>query len=536
MRVSRTLFHVMRADFLERSRRYSFLLTLGFTVLAAYVYVPASDANYLTLGLGNYRGVYNSAWVGGAVSVLCSMLLSLPAFYLVKNAVERDEQTRVGQIIATTPLSKPLYTLGKAFSNFVFLAVMVGVIALAAGGMQLIRAEVLHINLWALLSPFIFFTLPVMAMIAAVAVLFETIPWLRGTFGNVVYFVLWLVLLIVSAANIPSTQEVGEPANDFPGIQFFLSDMMKDALVAFPDYQGQVSIGLIALPLEAPRQTFTWEGIHWTSKIIFGRLSWVAAAVGIGLLSALFFRRFDPAPQKPGLRREAEPLATPVLEDVQPAPVPAPVQLTPLTSKQRGFYPMRILLAELRLLLKGMRWWWLILLAGLNVAGILLPTEPARQYLLPVVWILPLALWSGLGTRENRHNTDQLIFSAPHSLSRQFPLVWLSGVAVSIAAGAGVAANMILAGDWLHLAAWGTGALFIPSLALALGAWSGSSKLFEVVYMLWWYAGPINHAESLDFMGTGANLQMNTIRIYGLLSILFLALAAVGRKKQLKRR
>jgi hypothetical protein len=35
----------------------------------------------------------------------------------LKNAIERDEQTRVGQIIATAPLSKSLYTLGKAFSN-----------------------------------------------------------------------------------------------------------------------------------------------------------------------------------------------------------------------------------------------------------------------------------------------------------------------------------------------------------------------------------------------------------------------------------
>jgi hypothetical protein len=50
-----------------------------------------------------------------------------------------------------------LYTLGKAFSNIVFLAV-----------------------------------------IAALAVLFETISWLRGTLGNVVYFVLWLILLIIS--------------------------------------------------------------------------------------------------------------------------------------------------------------------------------------------------------------------------------------------------------------------------------------------------------------------------------------------------
>jgi hypothetical protein len=533
MNTLHTLYQLMRADFLERSRRYSFLGTLGLTIFAAYLYVPPASANYLTLGLGNYRGAYNSAWVGGAVAVLCSALLSLPAFYLVKNAIERDEQTGVGQIIATTPLSKPLYALGKAFSNFVFLAVMVGVIALSAGAMQLIRAEVFRIDLWALLSPFVFCVLPSMAVIAALAVLFETIPWLRGTFGNVVYFIVWLVLLIVSAANMPSQQRVGAPANDLWGIQVILSSMIEDTAAAFPDYQGSVAIGAVTLP--APLQTFTWKGIQWTAEIIFERMLWLSTALGIVLLAALFFRRFDPAPRKHKPRRATEQTESPPLESAQPARIPAPVHLTPLISGQRAFYPTRILLAELRLLFKGIRWWWFILFAGLNVAGLLLPAESARQYLLPAAWILPLALWSALGTREVRHNTGQLIFSAPHPLSRQFPLMWLAGVAVALAAGVGVAVNLILADDWLHLLALGTGALFIPTLALALGTWSGSSKLFEVVYMLWWYAGPINRVESLDFMGAGSDLQLGKVLVYGLVTILLLALAVFGRKRQIER-
>jgi hypothetical protein len=529
----RTLFHLTRADFLERARRYSFLVTLGLTIFAAYVYVPPASANYLTLGLGNYRGAYNSAWVGGAVAVLCSALLSLPAFYLVKNAIERDEQTGVGQIIATTPLSKPLYTLGKAFSNLVVLAVMGGVIALSAGAMQLLRAEVFRIDLWALLSPFVFCVLPSMAVISALAVLFETIPWLRGTFGNVVYFILWLVLLIVSAANMPSPQQVGEPANDLWGIQVILSRMIKDTAAAFPGYQGSVAIGATTLP--APLQTFTWNGIHWTAEVILGRMLWLGAALGIALLAALPFRRFDPAPRRIKPARDTQPAESHSLRSAQPAATPAPVRLTSLASGQRAFYPARILLAELRLLLKGIRWWWFILFAGLNVAGLLLPTEAARQYLLPAAWILPLALWSALGTREVRHNTGQLVFSAPHPLSRQFPLMWVAGVVVALAAGAGVAVNLIVAADWLHLLAWGTGALFIPTLALALGVWSGSNKLFEVVYMLWWYAGPINRVESLNFMGTGSNVPLGRVLGYGLFTILLFALAVIGRKRQIKR-
>ena len=303
MRQLRVLYHLMRADLLERTRRYSFLVTLGFVIFAAYLYLPPKEASYLTLGLGSYRGVYNSAWVGGAIAVLCAALLSLPAFYLVKNAIERDERTRVGQIIAMTPLRKPLYTLGKAFSNFVTLAVMVGVIAVAAAAMQLIRGEVYRLDPWPLLAPFVICVLPAMAMIAALALLFETIPWLAGTFGNVAYAFLWLGLLIATAAAMPADpRRIARPTNDLWGVSLIVSGMMQDAATAFPGYDGSVAIG--AATLQAPLQTFTWAGIHWTPGILAGRLLWVGVAIGISLVAAVFFRRFDSNPKMGrGLRR-----------------------------------------------------------------------------------------------------------------------------------------------------------------------------------------------------------------------------------------
>ena len=529
----RTLYHLMRADFFERARRYSFLITLGFVVFAAYLYIPPKEADYLTLGLGNYRGVYNSAWIGGAVAVLSSALLSLPAFYLVKNAVERDERTRVGQIIATTPLSKPLYTLGKAFSNFAFLAVMVGVIVLAAAGMQLIRGESFRLDLWALLSPFVFCVLPAMAMVAAIAILFETITWLRGTLGNVAYFFLWLGVLIASTASIPTDpRRIAAPANDVWGISIILSSMMRDTAATFPNYTGSVAIGAITLP--APLQTFTWEGIHWTSEIIRGRLLWFGAAIGVSLIAAIFFRRFDPAPLAPRGKlkhaREAtmpQPVEPEREETVAPA---APIQLSPLTSRFR-FRPISLLLAELRTMLKGTRWWWFIVALGLIVAGLLVPTDIARQ-LLPVVWLWPLALWSSMGCREARYGAGQLVFSAPHLLQHQLPMLWLAGVLVAVLTGSGAAANLALAGEWTRLLAWGTAALFIPTLALALGAWSGGNKLFEVVYMLWWYAGPVNRVPYLDFMGTGEQVGIEVLLVYWIGTVILLGLAVLGRRRQ----
>ena len=176
----RLLYHLARADFLQRVRSYGFLVTLGFTVYFCYICLPPNHASYVTMQMGGHRGIYNSAYVGTLVAMETALILSLAGFYLVKNAVDRDMRTGVGQILASTPLTEFLYTMGKTLSNFAVLAAMSAVIAVAAGVMQLARQEDIAIRLWPLLAPFLFIVLPVMAVVAGVAVLFEVIPLLRG--------------------------------------------------------------------------------------------------------------------------------------------------------------------------------------------------------------------------------------------------------------------------------------------------------------------------------------------------------------------
>ena len=169
-----------RADFLERVRRHSFLVTLGFAVFAAFMFLPPNPSKYATLNLGGHRGIYNSAWVGSLVAMLSVIFLSLAGFYLVKNAIERDRRTGVGQILAATPLPGPLYLLAKFISNLAVLAAMIAVLAVTAGVMQLVRGEDPRLDPAALLSPFLLLTLPSMAVVAALAVCFEVVPGLRG--------------------------------------------------------------------------------------------------------------------------------------------------------------------------------------------------------------------------------------------------------------------------------------------------------------------------------------------------------------------
>lgn len=84
------------------------------------------------------------------------------------------------------------------------------------------------------------------------------------------------------------------------------------------------------------------------------------------------------------------------------------------------------------------------------------------------------------------------------------------------------------------VAAWGIGVLFIPTLALALGVWSGSSKLFEVIYTLLWYVGPANQLAALDYTGVSGGAGRSGAPVGFLCATLILAaLALAGRKRQI---
>lgn len=536
MKTWRMLYHIVRADFLERTRRYSFLITIGVTIYLAYLYLPPSNASYVTFGLGNFRGVYNSAWVGSVIAALCIVQLALVSFYLVKNAIERDFTTRVGQIIATTPLSKLQYIFGKMLSNLVFLMVMVIIIMLAAIVMQLVRGEVYQIELWTFVAPFLFLVLPVMALVAALAVLFETIPWLKGGFGNIVYFFLWVFFLatIMSTAERGSTDAQQQVINEPLGLTVLTSNVVNAFKVDHPEYDG-IPRGVTVV--KEPVQTFVWDGVKWSAGIVLGRLFWVGVALGLTLISSLFFHRFDSSWEKSRRRRSDDSVVLDTEVRAFSPAVPTPIQLTTFETRKTSEVNLfgRIVLAELRLMLKGLRWWWYLIAIGLMIASFLSPLDIARQYLLPAVWVWPLMLWSAMGNREVRNQTNQLVFSAAHPLRRQLPATLLAGLIVALLIGCGLGVRLILTGQWGAFSAWCVGAAFIPSLAIALGVWSGSSKLFEVIYILLWYIGPMNRVVILDYMGVTNDAVTTGMPLYYMVvTILLWGLTLVGQRKRIR--
>jgi len=538
MTLTRKLYHLALADFRERTRRYSFVIVLGLVGLLGYS-VFTGDAS---LTLGDYRGVLNSAWIGAQMTLVLTVVLSLFGFYLVKNSIERDTQTGVGQIIATTPISRPAYLIGKWLSHFLLLGVMVVILAAAALVMQLFGSEA-ALDPWALLAPFLLVALPCMGFTAGLAVLFESIPFLRGGLGNVIYFVLWMVVI---TGAFWSTSDAGlargAPSEPF-GLGVFIPSMASTLKDQHPDYtpgldapDGDVNNTnrgfSVSLFVKRVLQPFQWDGIAWTLPIALRQWVWGLIGLALALGGSLFFERFDPSWGRPKIvkaaqRETAAEAAGTGTTAARPAAAAHP-RLTPLGSARSPFSFLGVFLAELRLLGKGWPWWWYIVAGGLIVACAVLPLDLVKGMLLQAAWVWPILVWSGMGSREHRFTTYPMVYATPSPLWRQIPATWLAGIVITAVTGSGGAIAFLIAGDLTALTSWLGAVIFIPSLALALGAWSGSNRLFEIVYMLWWYRGAVQHGSGLDFIAQPSLL-------YAGIGLALLAAALVSRGRQIQR-
>jgi hypothetical protein len=532
----RTLYHLMRADFLERIRSYRFMVTLLFTVFFTYFFIPALDAPlYGTLYM-KYRGSYSSVWIGVLAALLMSEYLQIFGFYLVKGSIGRDQRTGVGEIIAATPIRKPYYTLGKWLSHLAFFTAMLGVMIVTLVILQLLRGEDMHLDLWGLASPLLILLLPALAIVSGLAILFESINWLRGIAGNLVY-----LFLVYPAIALPLGMN---------GAALLWPSVYRSCSAAFPDCSQRFLTDVSNTPL-ASIPTFFYTGMQWTADIVVGRLLFIIGAVGIALLASLFFHRFDPAKiQSSWLDRLYTRLQQAMIGFVvrrvstvdQQSPTLAvviePGRLTPLsnTVSRWGFLRMygQLLMAEWRLAFSEVRWWWYLVALGLIAGSLFAPLQISQMGLLPVAWIWPMNIWSAMGTREVRQRTESLILSGPHPLRHQFLAMWSVGVLVALIMAAGVILRLVVAGSLLSLAALIIGAVFVPTLALAMGSLSGTNKLFEAVYLFFWYLVAIQNIPYLDFMGRSPEMiGIGVPWVYGGVAVVLFGMALLGRRHQM---
>ena len=79
------------------------------------------------------------------------------------------------------------------------------------------------------------------------------------------------------------------------------------------------------------------------------------------------------------------------------------------------------------------------------------------------------------------------------------------------------------------------GAALLPSIALALGVWSGTSKAFEGILTAMWYIGPMNRVSGIDYTGSSNGPQtMHYVVVYFVIAVALFVAAAAIRARQIR--
>ena len=477
------VWQCINADFKQRTRQQSFVVTLLAMSVLTLLFFPSPDADYQTLVINGYRGSYNSAWLGVCLAMMNVLFLPVICFYLVKNALELDRQSMTGELIAATPISKLKFLLAKWCTSVVILISIVLVMLLSSIAIQLYYGESYHINLWALAWPQLVFVLPMLLAIAAIALMFESIKWLKGGLGNVLYFFLWI-------GSIVQTIESAS------GIGALLNQLDAEVVKRFPLQQGGTNIG-VSISNEANEiNTFVWQGIEPTIMHLWGALPLFFICLSCLTLTYLFFDSFS---------RNAIPENKPTswLNFTLKTKVGGQLDRF-FVALSKHFAFTRLLRLELKLILKGHSVYWFIGLLVLNIVQLFISQKLLISLVLPISWLWCVLVISQLGQLEKQANTSELItYSKQSSILQSFACYCAAWILLALAS-MGSVVRFTGSTEWLLLVQLIIAISFTVSLAYFCGAFTGTKRTFEVLYPALWYMGPIQTALYVDFFGVNS--------------------------------
>ncbi|RSZ55096.1 hypothetical protein HF313_06055 [Massilia atriviolacea] len=496
----RRFYAILLADLLERVRSTRFRAAMALALGLTWSCFPAIDAGYMILGInGQYRGAFSSAWVGMVLAML-SIWVSLLGFYVVRGTISRDLDTRVWELLETTPLRRAVYLLAKWASHMAVFGLIIGAQLLVGLLAQWVRGEDRSIDLVELLKPVLLLSIPSLALTAMFAIWFDIVPWLRRTAGNIAYFAVWVAVLIATVTTLNGTDlAAGERSalGDPRGIIAFNQSIHEQVA---PQLGGaRLSVCLGCGMGDKQVRTVEWRNWRIGGADIVGRFAWLGLAI-VGVLLCHPFMDRAAAHARATERHSAALAGGRSIAWLG-------LLLRPLQRSQSG----TILAAELQLTLRQRSlWWWL----GLAVAGAVQLLAPPQIAALAVIaaWGLSLDVFARCALREVDSGTAPVVFGAAHAGRRILLARWLMLAGVALASVLPALLRFTVADAAVALAIVAL-ALSVATWALALAALTRSAHAFELAACILAYLGitgaPVFHAVAAP----AATMQMHLLAL-----------------------
>ncbi|EDP72343.1 hypothetical protein FBALC1_14617 [Flavobacteriales bacterium ALC-1] len=506
-------FTIIKSDYLQRTRSYAFLITLCASLAIAYTFVPEPNANYSTIRIADHVGYYNSAWFGYVTAIMTSIFLSLIGFYLINSGIKKDIETKVGQIVAATPISNFKYLFAKVLSNFILLLTIVLVVFIMSIILFVLYNDDFPFELFQFVKPYILITAPAMFFISMLAVVFEVFLGKYSVLQNVGFFFLFSVLMIFT----PKTET--EFSLDVFGSKIVVLKLEETVReITNSNKTSDLSIGYVVGNVKKVNK-FEFNGIDFPVSFIISRFIWILFSIIIIATISRFFHRFN-------IKERISIKKLTVITEKQYEN--KEVQLSGLPKPKMNYSMFPLLKTEfLMLFRKGKKWLWIINGIGI-ILLVILPIKISHQIVLPVLWFLQVSRLSDLITKEATNNVHYFAFTSYKPLQRLLLSQLLAGSILI------VSLSLPLIIRYSNLADLNTalsillGGVFIVFLASTMGVISKGKKLFEVVFFMITYAN-INGIPFVDYFGGMSSTYFDAVKL--LVCIVVLSIVSFTLRK-----
>ncbi|HEY6138515.1 MAG TPA: hypothetical protein VI670_12195 [Thermoanaerobaculia bacterium] len=478
------------ADARIRFRRTSTVVVFLLLSAIAYVWVPAPSTGRALMRIGGARALYNSAAIAMATAILGTLFIGIAGFYVVSNAVRRDAQSRVGAIIAATPLRSGEYIAGKFLGNVLFLTTFFFGFMLVSMAMVIVRGEA-PLEPWTFVVQYLLLAPPPILFVSALAILFECVPWLSGRFGDVAYFFLFLMSMGITTAAVVAGGMTWASYFDPSGLSAVTAQNM--AML----HTQAIAIG--AGPFDPHKPPIVYPGLSIDAAFVAQRLAaMLLIPLPLLVLARVSFHRFDPVRVRVAAKAERRWLGR------------LNVLLKPLTRALLRMPSARSLplaaVADAQLTLASAPW----------IAIAIVAAAAARNR--PFAFLAMAIAIADIATRDVRANTIAMLYAAPRL--REHFVAWKAMSAAIIAL-----AFVITYPSLATLA----GAFFTVAAAVALP----SPKAFIVLFLSFWYVvvNDKGATPALDFGGFYGKAPPSVALTYAAIGSAMLAIAALTRRR-----
>ena len=469
----RAILGQAQADFIERSRRFSFLALIALALFASFWFVPREGDGFQIISIEPTVFVQggNPSWIPIASLIFLTSFWPFIGFFYIRGAVAFDERTGVEHLITASGCGNLRYLFGKFLSGTMLMYTIAGVVMLGSYFMTIWHFPGQFLSAYAFLSPF-FFILASLPLCAALATLFGAFRPLRGTVGAIIF-----------VFAVSTTMAVGIMENPSPILRAFditalssLVTILSRTSYAITGYEIEhlTIIGGGWTIEEPPTLQLVFNGLLYDSSDFATMGLMLLLTVGFVLLSVPLLG----ISKKLAKVRLKGDNFQPIITEQRKPPIYTPVPTTGKTMWLSGIK------AELNLMLKRQPLIWkLIGMTGI-VLCFALDIEIVQIYVMPLLMIWFVGVFSALGSKEHKHDMLGLIATIPGGKTKQITYSWIAGILISFMLITPILIRMLTHGQIGGMFAAFAGAIFVPSLALFFGEITKTSRFFEVLFIV----------------------------------------------------